>query len=49
MLGLYWSYIGATLGLYWDDGKENGNYYNGLYRGLGLVLGTAPPLSNRLY
>ena len=21
------------LGLYWDNGKENGNYYNGLYRG----------------
>ena len=22
-------YIGV---LYWDNGKENGNYYNGLYR-----------------
>ena len=21
------------LGLYWDNGKENENYYNGLYRG----------------
>ena len=21
------------LGIYWDDEKENGNYYNGLYRG----------------
>ena len=20
-------YIGCTLGLYWDNGKENGNYY----------------------
>ena len=23
--------IGYILGLYRDDGKENGNYYNGLY------------------
>ena len=21
--------IGYILGLYWDNGKENGNYYNG--------------------
>ena len=21
------------LGLYWDNGKEHGSYYNGLYRG----------------
>ena len=26
-------YIGIILGLYRDNGKENGNYYNGLYRG----------------
>ena len=26
--------------LYWDNGKENGNYYNGLYRGyIGLCWG----------
>ena len=24
-------YIRAILGLYWDNGKENGNYYIGLY------------------
>ena len=24
--------IGYILGLYRDNGKENGNYYNGLYR-----------------
>ena len=24
-------YIGVILELYWDNGKENGNYYNGLY------------------
>ena len=28
------------MGLYWDNGKENGNYYNGLYRGcIGLYWG----------
>ena len=29
-------YIGdyrVILGLYWGNGEENGNYYNGLYRG----------------
>ena len=31
-IGLYRDYIGNILGLYWDNGKENGNYYNGLYR-----------------
>ena len=25
------------MGLYWDNGKENGNYYNGLY--IGVMLG----------
>ena len=25
-------YIRVILGLYWDNGKENGNYYTGLYR-----------------
>ena len=25
--------IGVILGLYWDNGKDNGNSYNGLYRG----------------
>ena len=29
---VYWGYIGITggsiLGLYWDNGKENGNYYS---------------------
>ena len=25
--------------LYWDNGKENGNYYNGLYRIMGHILG----------
>ena len=27
--------FGVTLGLYRDNGKENGNYYNG-FRGLGF-------------
>ena len=29
---LYWGYIGVILGLCGDNGKENGNYYNGLHR-----------------
>ena len=28
-------HIGVTLGTYWDDGKENGNYYL-RFRGLGF-------------
>ena len=24
----YWGYIGGPLGIYWDNGKENGNYYS---------------------
>ena len=31
--GLYRGYIWIMLGLYKDNGKENGNYYDGLYRG----------------
>ena len=28
------------MGLYWDNGKENGNYYNGFYRVyIGDILG----------
>ena len=27
-------YIGFILGLYWGNGKENGNYYNGEYIGV---------------
>ena len=23
----FWGYIGVILSLYWDSGKENGNYY----------------------
>ena len=29
-IGLYRGYIGFTLGLCWDNGKENGNYCNGV-------------------
>ena len=33
--GVELHYIGVLWGLYWDNGKENGNYYSimGLYRG----------------
>ena len=27
---VYIGIIGCIFGLYWDDGKENGNYYNGV-------------------
>ena len=27
ILGLYWDFIGVILGLYRNNGKENGNYY----------------------
>ena len=30
-LGLYWGYMG-------DNGKENGNYYDGLYGWLSIIL-----------
>ena len=26
--------IMGYIGLYWDNGKENGNYHNGLYRAI---------------
>ena len=26
----YWGYIRVILGVYWDNGKENGSYYIGL-------------------
>ena len=29
ILGLYWGYMKDMLGLYRDNGKENGNYYLG--------------------
>ena len=30
--GTYWGYVRVTLELYGDNGKENGNYSDGLYR-----------------
>ena len=41
ILGLYLAYIGVILGLYRDDGKENGNYYNGVIWVLGFRLSEA--------
>ena len=32
-------YIMVLLGLYWDNGKENRNYYNGLYRDYRVYIG----------
>ena len=32
VIGVTWGLIhGHILGLYWDNGKEDGNYYNGCY------------------
>ena len=31
-MGLYWGYIRDILGLCWDNGKQNGNYYLGFIR-----------------
>ena len=50
ILGLCCGYLGIMeknmetaivkgLGLYWDYGKENGNYYNGVIQGLGFRVG----------
>ena len=43
---LYWDNIGVILGLYRDNGKENGNYYSML--GVKLCWGWGP-LSGRQY
>ena len=44
LLGLYQGNVKVLLGLAWDNGKENGNYYNGLYRDyrvyVGVILGS---------
>ena len=32
MVARYIGIFGVIQGLYRDNGKENGNYYNGLYR-----------------
>ena len=31
--------IGSILGLYWDNGKENGNYYGDYSVHIGGILG----------
>ena len=36
---IYFFYRGCIGEKYWESGKENGNYYNGLKRVEGLVLG----------
>ena len=35
----YMGIIGYILGFYRDNGKENGNYYNGLYRDYRVYIG----------
>ena len=36
---MYLRIIGNILGFYWDSGKENGNYYTGLYRDYRVYVG----------
>ena len=31
--------LGYILGISWDNGRENGNYHNGLYKDFGFILG----------
>ena len=46
MKALAWRYplgnIRAILGLYWDNGKENGNYYLGLGLSFSRVIRRDP-------
>ena len=39
--GTHWDYIRVILGLYWDNGKENGNYYSIYPEVFGFSLGLA--------
>ena len=39
-LGGGWDFfLGFTWRLYWDNGKEKGSYYNGLYRDFRVYIG----------
>ena len=38
-IGIIGDILGLYLGLYWDNGKENGNYYNGSYRDYRVYIG----------
>ena len=38
-LGIDHRHLHTILGMYWDDGKEKGNYYHGLYIYIGAMLG----------
>ena len=38
--GVYWGYIGivsGNIGVYWDNGKENGNYYSIMGYNIGVI------------
>ena len=43
--GLYWVNIGIILGLYWDNGKENGNCYLSFGGGKGMTIHCASLMS----
>ena len=40
MITEYHGAFTLPLGLYWDNGKENGDSYNGLYRGYRVYIGS---------
>ena len=44
MFGLYWVYYYDN-GLYRGNGKQNGNYYNGVIQGLGYIV---PIMENQM-
>ena len=47
LLGCVENCVATLTQLYWDNGKENGNYYNGFYRAiLGLFRGYIGIMAN---
>ena len=45
---MYYIITGFILGLYWDNGKENGNYYSLLGYILGLYWGYIGIMENKM-
>ena len=42
----FWGYIRAILGIYWDNGKENGNDYS--MRNIYIQLGVPTIMENQM-
>ena len=45
----YIGIIGYILGLYCENGKENGNYYPGQYSNNGCVISVMPSACSRIW